>query len=550
MARKKAAPKAKKKPLTASELDTLIAEHEGKLQELKDSDPFMYFVPNTGELTDERRAFLERYLKPEDIPDRVDSQLDAMLSKADIRGVSGGNRSSKTVTGTVDGVIKATGELPRSLEQYRESHYKEIIERARGKYIHGRVTGVDNKQLHRVVIPAWKNWVPKEYLNKNSWEDSYSKEFDVLTLYRKGKACASVEFLTNTQDVDSSQGGDLDFAKFDEEPDQAKYKETLMRFGTAARLDIEIDWTPTKGLSWATDLFHGQVFDDEDGEDWGDSVVNSELFKLTTVCNSFVDLGTMRRIMDEYQKVSSYEEMKMRLLGEAISLSGLVYGAMFDRKVHVIQPFFEKLKPHEQREYLCLTGMDPHGVTNSAMLFALVDRENNIYVDRCYFRGADTAEIKADWHQIVKENNYRTGWAVADKSADSSIVAFSGRNIYKEISRGVNAIPALRTSIKFEGSIKAGVDDIKKRLKAASTKSGPSLYIVDRPENRELIKSFRTLERDTYTNEDVKGPKDRIREGKHHHHACLRYIHQFPVRWYGEVVAAPQAEMYDAAACY
>jgi hypothetical protein len=46
----------------------LLAELKKKYEELKQADPFWFFVPNGGELTDERRAFLRRYLKEEDIP--------------------------------------------------------------------------------------------------------------------------------------------------------------------------------------------------------------------------------------------------------------------------------------------------------------------------------------------------------------------------------------------------------------------------------------------------------------------------------------------------
>lgn len=514
-----------------------VNEEEGqKLEKIKkvaeEADPFWFFKPNDGNMNEERKQVLRRYLKEDDIPQAVDSQLDALLSKASIRGVSGGNRSSKTVTGTIDGLIKSTGELPVSLKEYEKSHFEDILRRAHNKFIRGRVTAVDDKQLHRVVLEAWKKWVPRNYLKKGSWDDSYSKQFDVLTLYRKGKPCASVEFLTNAQEVKSSQGGDLDWAKFDEEPEQAKYKETLMRFGTADALDIEIDWTPTEGLTWATNLFHNGIFEDEHGDKR--EIKDTVLFKLTTVCNSFVDLKTITKIMDEYAKVSSYEEMKMRLLGEAISLSGLVYGGLFSEKIHVIEPFYELLESDKQREYLCHTGWDLHLVTPMAGAFMLVDKELNAYVDRCYFKSVDTEDLKRDFWNMVKINNYRLGWSVVDKSSDSNIHAFGGRNIYLEVARGKNAIPQLRTSQKFEGSIRAGVDEMKKRLKVSPDNNHPRLFIVNRPENRGLISAFKSMERDTFANEDDKGPKDRIMEGKYHLHAALRYIFQCPLKWYQE----------------
>jgi hypothetical protein len=191
--------------------------------------------------------------------------------------------------------------------------------------------------------------------------------------------------------------------------------------------------------------------------------------------------------------------------------------------------------------------MDPHLVTPSAMVFLLLDREGNAYLDRSYALDMDTDEIKKHFHEVVADNGYRTGWSVADKSSNSTIIAFGGRNIFKELSSGPGAIPAMRTSEKYEGSIKAGVDDIKKRLKVNEKSGKPRFFIVNRPENKDIIHSFRTLERDTYANEEVQGPKDRIKEGKHHKHASLRYIFQYPLNWYPEIDYIPQPEYLDEA---
>jgi hypothetical protein len=533
----------KHKNKSPEKLLELIQETEKKIKLVQNEDPFWFFQPNDGEITPERRKILSRYLKDEDIPVKVDSQSDVLLCDSEIIGDSGGNRSSKTVTGTIKGIIKQTGELPDSMQKYKDLPLFEFYKkRAENGFVRGRVTAVDSNQLERVVLDAWKHWIPRKYLKNRSWEDSYSKQFDILTLYKNRKPCGTVEFLKNSQETRSSQGGELDWANFDEEPDEDKYKETLMRFGTAERLDIQIDWTPTMGLTWATDLFHHDIYSEDIENPRADNV---SLFKLSTVCNRYVDQNTIVKIMDEYQKISTYEEMKMRLLGEAISLSGLVYGNLFHPSIHVIKPFYEHIAPYKQREYLCLAGYDPHLVHATAGVFVLVDRENNVYVDRCYTKEADTEDVKRDFHKTVKQFNYRMGWTVADKSSDSTIIAFGGRNIFKELARGAGCIPAMRTSEKYDGSIKAGVNEIKKKLKQPAT-----FFVVDRPENKPLIKSFRTMERDTYINEALRGPKDRINEGKHHHHAALRYIFQFPVNWYPEQIAVPEPQFQDAAALY
>jgi len=540
-----------------------LAELEGNRKKFEKENPFYYWKPNDGEITEGRREVLRRWIHEEDIPIKIDSQLDVLLSKADIRGVSGGNGSGKTEIGCIGAAIKLTGELPLSLMGYKEGHFEGIIRRAKEKFIKGRLTAVDNRQLHTKVLPVWqdiwKDMTLRNYLKNGKWEDSYNKEFDILYLYRGGQKCAAVEFLTNAQDTESSQGGDLDFAIFDEEPDRDKYKETIMRFRSADKLDIEIDWTPTRGITWATNLFHLGIELDDDKDKTRD------LFKLTTVTNTHLNTQTLIKMFDEFAEISSYEEMKMRLLGEAISLSGLVYGNLFNNSIHIIEPFYENLDVKQKKLYVCNSGWDLHFVTPMAGVFLLTDKENNHYVDLCYWGNVDTDELKQDFHAIVKERGYRMGWSVCDKSSDSSIIAFGGKNLYKEVSRSsivyfkngeviqsrrLPAIPALRTSVKYEGSIKAGVNEIKKMLKINDITGKPRLFIVNRPENKQLIQAFKMLERDTYSNETDKGQKDRIKEGPYHLHAALRYIFQFPVNWYDADVVIPQPIYFDDVACW
>jgi len=519
--------------LIEAEIAKLEAERaitQQKYNEVVEADPFWHWVPNDGEITEERRELLRRWLKEEDIPQRTDSQLDVLLCRSPIKGISGGNRSSKTDVATISGIIKATGELPDSLKQY-ESHFEEYIRRAKSIFVAGRVTGVDNKQLHRVVLPMWQKYIPRKYLREGNWDKSYSKEFDVLTLYRGRKKCASVEFLTNEQKVKSAQGNVLHWAGFDEEPEQPKYKETLMRFGTSDRLDIEIAWTPTEGLTWATDLFHDDVFEDEEDN------TDKALFKLTPVTNPYVNADTLIKIMDQFAKVSSYEEMKMRLLGEAISLTGLVYSGLFNKALHVIPPF-----PITQSEYMVVRGLDPHLVKPSVCVEIAVDRMGFEYVVGTYMNDVDTEIVKEELAQRARDRKYRLAWTRCDKSANSTIKALGDRNIFLELGRGKNAVPALDLSEKATGSIHAGVDEIKKLLKVDERFKKPRLFIFDIPENQLLIKAFQTLEREAYPNEDKKGMKDRIMEGKHDAHAALRYAHQRVIRWMPPTEQKPSPE--------
>jgi len=530
------------------ELTGLIEGLEGQLEALERDNPFWFYKPNEGELDETQKRFLEEYLKPEDIPQSVASQWDVHKSIANILIVSGGGQSGKSTSLAVETSIQSTGALPYALEGI---YPKEKLPKRFPRNL--RIVGIDAKQVMNTVIPTFQKWCPKEFLLNGSWADSFSVKQNKLFLFKDKKVIANIEFMTNQMDVESFQGPPMDFIGYDEEPRNDIYRENNFRFVTAERMFNMFAFTPTHGLTWATDLA-SQAEDEKQNK--------IALFKICTISNKKANLDVVRDIISQ---TDSYSELKMRLLGEFISISGLVYGNVFNTNMqssntNLIPPFFEDLEPikspdgkiiHDpKKDYLCIAGLDPHSVTPTPIVFMLVDREGNKYVDFCVAKTADTEIVKDLFHQIVKQRGYRMGWSVADTSSDSSIIAFGGKNIYSELQQGTNAIPALRKSEKYAGSIEIGVNEIKKALKINPLTNKPTLFIVNRPENEDLIQSFKTLERDTYRNEDVKGLKDKIREGKHHFHSALRYIFQFPINWYPHDLKVPELQVVDETTQY
>ena len=236
----------------------------------------------------------------------------------------------------------------------------------------------------------------------------------------------------------------------------------------------------------------------------------------------------------------------MRLLGEFISLSGLVYGSLFDPQVHVIEPFetgctcgFKSHVPNcPYMRYLGFLGVDCHMVKDSCSTMGFIDAEENFYVDTCYKRGVDIDQFKKDMNKLTQ--NKRMDWGVFDPSNDSAITAFRGLNIFELATKGPGRINfRCFKGDKFSGSIAAGVHTIKQRLRMHERTGRPRFFIMNRPENQELIRSFKTLQRDTWANEDIKGKKDKIAEGMHDHHAALRYIMQNKLVWKSQNYSSP-----------
>ena len=530
---------------------------EQELEALKGQDPFWFYEPTKNEISDLQRAFLREFLHPEDIPARLDSAVDVHACDANIIGVSGGNQSSKTTTCTIEDLIKATRKIPQNLVGiYPESKLP------KKKFNRIRVVCEDYQNgILKHNLPNLMRWTPRAYLIDGRWEKSWSAEKMQLTLVHpdEKQICATIELMTNNAEVGTFQGPPIDRVRYDEEPREDIFDENLLRFVTSDHLDIAFGMTPTNGLSWVYDrLWNKDAIQGANSVRW---------FQLCSISNPKANLETLREICKNIKK---YDELKMRLLGEWISLSGLVYGSYFKRRVHVIAP--EKLGlgqgeyldchcgagrygdlsvdirdiPHVDNcpflQYVAFLGLDPHEVKATAAVVVAVDRDETIFVDRCYKGDKTLKDVKCDLNSIL--GLYRYGFGKCDPHADSDRTAFDNINAWKILTKGEHPIPNLKKADAYKGSILAGVDIIRQMLIGRDTEH-PRLMVIDRPENQELIHSFRTLQRDTYANEDTRGPKDSIAEGKHDHHAALRYILQSPLRWYP--LEAPESKDYRRA---
>lgn len=529
---------AKKNPklLTEKERESLIAYLKGITGANAERDaivraenPYWFYRPTTGQLSEEQRKFLEKHLKREDIPQRISGSLDVHMSEANIRGASGGNQSGKTTTAIVEALMKVSGEPPLCFLP-GSRHYEWAIPKVRYEWAEPqfvRVVSVDYLNgIQKNLIPGFMKWTPKEFLMNGKWVDSYSAEKQILSIHYNGQYRGFIEFMSNKQDLASFQGPPRSMLIFDEEPDYEIYKENMLRLVTAKRIDVLFSMTPTNGLSWV----------------WNEIVSKDRLegskvewFQISSVTNPKANLNGLDEIVKE---IPVYDEKRMRLLGEFVSLSGLVYGRLFDRRVHVIEPFETGCNcggrdihaegcpyPH----YLGYLGIDAHMVKDSCAAKAFIDRDDNFYVDYCYKKGVDTDEFKRDLTALTA--NCRMDWAVFDPSNDSSLTIHKGVNIFKLCTSGPNKIKRAFKGDKYQGSIAAGVDTIKKRLKINERTQKPKFFIFNRPENQELIRSFMTLQRDSNLNEEIKGKPDKIREGVHDHHACVRYIMQNRLVW-------------------
>lgn len=534
--------------LTGEEKEIVRAEIEKALhrldnidQEIKNANPFWYYQPVTGEISTERREFLHKHLNKEDVPQTLQGPLAMHLSEKPIRVASGGNQSSKSHGMVMELIMMATGKIPFVFDPNSRWHKwtlpKKRYEHEKPKNV--RVVGFDwENDVVKNLLPKFRDLSPKECLHNGSFDKSYVAGESTLHYTEKGKTLGSVEFMSNKQDLASFGGPPRDAVGFDEEPFHEVYKENLMRMTTAKNFEVLMASTPVNGISWAYDELYSK---------WLAGDENIDYFQYCSVANPYANLDSLVQIMNGL----TYEEKKMRLLGEFISLSGLVYGRLFDKSVHVIEPFQTGCTCGQPTHadgcpytnFLGYLGVDPHMVKDSTAALCFIDREDNFYVDTCYKSGVNVDKFREDIALLL--TGKRMAWSVFDPSSDSTITVFNGLNIFKLCTKNPNPFVRARKGEKYHGSIAAGVQTIKQRLEINEKSKKPKFFIMNRPENQLLIKSMKTLQRDAYANEEVRGQKDKIQEGVHDHHACVRYIMQNKLNWRDHVEYAPSYYIPD-----
>lgn len=500
---------------------TLLIQQE----ELKQADPFYWYEPSRGDLTPEARAFLGEFLRPEDIPQKCDSQLDAHLCTAETIANFGGNQGGKTTWLVIEALIHCTHEIPHSM---KDIYPVDKLPQESMRYY--RLEGESDQQLDDVLIPKMRYWVPRDFLLGRSWESSWSAKARTLTLTKHGRDVAKIQFNAFTQDVSKLQGKKLTGVGYDEQPPKSHREENLLRMTTAKRLHERFAMTPTSGITWVKD----DVLDKQ-----GPKV---RAFKMASVINKYVNFDVLRSIME---KITSYDVKRMRLLGEFISLSGLIYGSLFNRDLHMIDAFpvgcncdeHERTGTHHHKcaykKYMVVRGGDVHTVTPPAFVEVAIDAMDNWYVCGVYNpkHCPDIEILKEDLTQRAEDRKYRIRGTIVDRSLDYDIQAAAGLNLYKKLTRGKNKLRPCYKSEKFSGSILVGVDELKQRMKIDPLTKLPRIFFFRTPEVEALVNDVETLERDTYIDEDRKGQKDQILEGKKHRHAALRYITQRKWHW-------------------
>lgn len=312
----------------------------------------------------------------------------------------GGNRSGKTTGGVVEDIYWLIKRHP-----YRSLPLPEGP-------IRGRVVSVDfNYGVQQIILPEFQRWLPPSFLKNGSWEDSYNKEFRILSLANG----STVEFKSYDQDLEKFAGTSRHFTHYDEEAPHHIYNECEARL-----IDTNgYSWmtmTPVEGMSWVYDTLYVPGVEKTDPDIF---VVEIDMAE-----NPYIDKEASERYLSGLSK----DDRLAREKGKFVHLGGLVFKE-FDKETHVVDSHKPPL------EWTWWVSID-HGYNNpSAILWHAVSPDGAVVTfDEIYKNEKTVDELAAEYHAKNKAWG-KTPFMVVGDPAMKQRNAVTGTNIIQEYAK-------------------------------------------------------------------------------------------------------------------
>ena len=262
------------------------------------------------------------------------------LSCARTIGVGGGNGSSKTDSSLVELVIRATGQIPLSLQ---DSYPREKL---RGPIQTRVVVESLTTTLFPIILPKldyrrWQGvdpaggarghwgWIPQSCLIEGSWDKSWKAHERILRCYYRDELMgrivgeSTIQFMSYDQDPSDFASGDFHLVLHDEPPKEAIWVENMAR---TMRVDgtmlLAMTWPddPTIAVDWMLDRLY---YPAQPGPQHDPSIV---WINLDTTENKNLNQTAIARTAGQM----SAAERSARIFGQPITLSNRVHPLFTD----------------------------------------------------------------------------------------------------------------------------------------------------------------------------------------------------------------------------
>ena len=371
-----------------------MAETELNLKDLRTKD-VNYLLEERESSNSLRNIFIEQFGQTA-LYDPNHSQLPVHKSASRERWVFGGNGLGKDTLIANETTWHALGCYP--------PYYPDSCKMSQPSA--GRVCSINfNDGILGIVLPELEKWAPKGSFK-------FKKDQRIVE-WRNGSTTQMKSF---DQDIQSFAGQNLSYVHVSEHQMLAQYRENLIRLrlpGVQRFLGV---LTPVDGaMSWEFDEIY-EVYETGRREK-----PELEVFRgrtsdnLTNLPDNYLD--NFKNLPPDLQRV--------RLFGDFVALSGLVYPEYRDWRYQDIRPgdmhgghLVEQFEiPSHWARYMAI---DPHKRKSFAMLWVAVSPHgDHVYYDELYIP-PDSGLLVEDYAKLIKKKEGNTHGVIRARIIDSS----------------------------------------------------------------------------------------------------------------------------------
>lgn len=424
------------------------------------------------------------------VPNNV--QLKFHQSKANTIIFCAGNRSGKSTAGAVELAWALTKNYPDWFPQ--ERRFKGAIK--------ARVATDKFFKIDAVIEPKLNEYLPKEEI----WRIKRSPQGYMMKLITKDGSY--VEFLTMEQDLMAFEGQDLDFFWGDEPVERRRFIASQRGLVDRGGLTI-LTFTPLIE-PWMKE----ELVDKSDEK-------NISVFFADTRDNKFDIRGNpilKENDIKKFESLLTEDEKQTRLHGKFFHLRGMVYKEL-NPEVHFIKDFdYEK----DYQNYPVICVLDPHDRLPHHLIWAVIDRTNDIIIMHESAREGTIAELSA----LIKATERYFGWKIIRRLIDPNF----GRKPL--LSTGLSVIEELAkmkvTFSEANDNTEAGRLKVKEYLHYDNSRpldinNKPKLFFV-RDKVPVTIRSMMNYQYDEWRSEGERDPKETEKPKDTHGADTVRYL--------------------------
>lgn len=436
-----------------------------------------------------------------------DRQMRAHLSTAKTIAYCGGNRSGKSTMGAMEVAWAVTKKYPDWFPKERRFDRPVKIRIATDRFF----------KIDSVIEPKLREYLPAGEMKRIR----RSPQGYLVKIHTKDGSF--VEFLTMEQDEMAFEGMDLDLFWGDEPVERKRYIATQRGLVDRGGQTI-LTFTPLIH-PWMKE----EIVDKADGIDI--DVVTADIRDNMFDINGEAILK--EKDIRKFEKMLTEDERETRLHGKFFHLRGVVYKE-FNPAVHCVTDF-----QYSQR-YPVVCVLDPHDRLPHWVIWAMVDRVNDIYVMYEMLKEGTVKELAS----YIRATEKYFGWNVVKRLIDPNFgrkpLISSGMSMIEELFKyGVTFSEA--DDAEEEGRLK-----VKEYLHYDNTKpidinNRPKLYFVKDRAQR-TIHSVMNLQYDEWRSETDRDAKEETKQKDTHGADTVKYLCMTQPTFYSPQTIEPSAE--------